>query len=231
MPADGKLCTFDCLYCECGLNTSHRPSQSRPSREEVAEALEETLRQMATAGEHPDVLTFAGNGEPTAHPDFPAIIDDTLRLRDALCPSARVSVLSNATMLHRQAVVEALRRIDNNIQKLDTVDIQYISLVDRPAGAYDVEQTIRQLQAFEGNVIVQSLFMAGSVGDTSVDNTTDAFVTPWLQALQRIAPREVMVYTIDRETPISTLKKAPREALDAIAQRVREAGLSVSVSY
>lgn len=231
MPADGKLCTFDCLYCECGLNAPNRPTQPRPSRVEVAEALEKTLRQMATAGEHPDVLTFAGNGEPTAHPDFPAIIDDTLRLRDALCPSARVSVLSNATMLHRQAVVEALRRIDNNIQKLDTVDIQYISLVDRPAGAYDVEQVIRQLEAFEGNVIVQSLFMAGSVGGRSVDNTTNVFVSPWLEALRRIAPREVMVYTIDRETPISTLKKAPRETLDAIAQRVREAGLPVSVSY
>ena len=147
MPSDGKLCTFDCLYCECGLNADHRPVLLRPRRDDVAYALEDTLRRMAADGERPDVLTFAGNGEPTAHPDFPGIIDDTLRLRDELCPSARVSVLSNATMLHRPAVFEALLRVDNNIQKLDTADMQYILSVDRPAASYDVERTIAFLQA------------------------------------------------------------------------------------
>lgn len=159
MPADGKVCTFDCIYCECGLNADHRPTLPRPTREEVARALEATLRQMAADGQHPDVLTFAGNGEPTAHPEFAGIIDDTIRLRDALCPLAKVSVLSNATQLHRKDVFDALLLVDNNIQKLDTVDIDFIRRIDRPVNKkYDVETIIEQLRQFHGHVIIQTMF-------------------------------------------------------------------------
>lgn len=230
MPADGKLCSFDCIYCECGLN-SQRPSQPRPTREEVAAALEAVLRSRAERGEPLDVLTFAGNGEPTLHPDFPAIIDDTLRLRDLYFPSARVSVLSNATAAHRPAVREALLRVDNNIQKLDTVSPSYIRLVDRPSSAYDVEQVVEALCAFDGHVIVQTMFMTGTCDGQSVDNTSEAYLQPWLEALCRIQPQKVMIYTIDRETPFAGLEKAAPEVLDSIAQRVREAGFEVSVSY
>lgn len=140
LPKDGKVCTFDCIYCECGLNADHRPTSKMPTREEVRTKLEEKLQQMKRAGESPDVLTFAGNGEPTCHPDFSAIIDDTLRLRDEYFPNARVSVLSNATQLHREDVRYALLRVDNNILKLDTVNASYISKVDRPTGRYDVRK-------------------------------------------------------------------------------------------
>ena len=126
MPRDGKLCSFDCIYCECGLNENHRTSAPRPTREQVREALEAKLRSMRDAGELPDVLTFAGNGEPTAHPDFPSIIDDTIALRNRYCPEAHVSVLSNATFAVRPKVHEALMKVENNIQKLDTVSMEYI---------------------------------------------------------------------------------------------------------
>ena len=137
LPGDGKVCTFDCIYCECGLNAKRRPKSKLPSRQEVAEALEAKLQQMQAEGTAPDVLTFAGNGEPTAHPDFAAIIDDTLRLRDRYFPNAKVSVLTNATRINRTEVFEALKRVDNNIVKLDTVDADYIARVDRPVGHYD----------------------------------------------------------------------------------------------
>ena len=232
MPGDGKICTFDCVYCECGLNGSHRPHLPRPSRSEVAEALEATLKAMHERDEHPDVLTFAGNGEPTAHPDFPAIIDETLRLRDRYCPDAKVSVLSNATFIHRETVRAALMKVDNNIQKLDTVDMDYIRRVDRPVNPhYDVEKIVEHMRLFEGHVVVQTMFMKGSTSTGSVDNTTDRFVTPWLAALQRISPREVMIYTIDRETPAHGLKKATHEVLDQIGQQVRELGIQCSVAY
>lgn len=231
MPPDGKLCSFDCLYCECGLNTQ-RPSLPRPTREEVAEALEQVLRQRADKGEPLDVLTFAGNGEPTFHPAFPEIIDDTLRLRDRYFPEAKVSVLSNATAVHRPKVREALMRVDNNIQKLDTVSPDYIRLVDRPAASYDVEQVIDELAAFRGHVIVQTMFMGGTLADgTSVANTSEAYVSPWLAALHRIRPSQVMIYTIDRETPTAGLQKASPEVLDSIGDRVRSEGFPVSVSY
>ena len=231
LPADGKVCTFDCVYCECGFNADHRPQLPLPTREEVAEALEAKLRQMQADGRLPDVITFAGNGEPTCHPHFPEIVDDTIRLRDSYCPQAKVSVLSNATLIHRQQVHDALMHVDNNIQKLDTISPAYIRLVDRPQGSYDVRQVIDRLKAFQGHVIIQSMFMQGSCGGESVDNTGDDYVLPWLKAVADIAPQQVMVYTIDRETPMHSLLKATPQQLDRIALLVRQLGIPCSVSY
>ena len=231
LPADGKFCTFDCIYCECGFNGDHRPHQKLPTREEVREALEARLQDMKQNGPKPDVLTFAGNGEPTAHPQFAGIIEDTLRLRDTYFPEAKVSVLSNSTFIHKPEVFDALNKIDNNILKLDTIDATYINKVDRPTGHYDVKQVIECMKAFKGNLIVQTLFMKGMFEGENVDNTTDEYVLPWLEVVKQIAPRQVMIYTIDRETPAPDLLKATREELDRIGELVRKAGIPCSVSY
>ncbi len=232
LPADGKLCSFDCIYCECGLNAERRPKEKMPTREEVRTALEARLKQMAEEGPKPDVLTFAGNGEPTLHPHFPEIIEDTRALRDRYCPEARISVLSNATQILRPAVHDALMQVDNNILKLDTVNTEFITAVDRPTGHYDVEAIIDGLCRFNGHVIIQTMFLSGTDADgRDVDNTSDTFVAPWLQALQRIRPQQVMIYTIDRETPVSSLRKASPDTLDAIATQVRALNLPCSVAY
>ena len=231
LTADGKFCTFDCIYCECGFNADVRPPQKLPTREEVHHALEARLQDMRQNGPKPDVLTFAGNGEPTAHPQFAAIIEDTLRLRDFYFPEAKVSVLSNSTFIHKPEVFDALNKIDNNILKLDTIDAAYINKVDRPTGHYDVKQVIECMKAFKGNLIVQTLFMKGTFEGENVDNTTDAYVLPWLEVVKEIAPRQVMIYTIDRETPAPDLLKATHEELDRIGQLVRDAGIPCSVSY
>ena len=227
LPADGKVCSFDCIYCECGFNVDHRPQQPLPTREEVATALERKLQQMQEDGQMPDVLTFAGNGEPTCHPHFAEIIDDTIRLRDQYCPQAKVSVLSNSTMIHRQAVHDALMRVDNNILKLDTVDIDFIRQVDHPNGTYDVNAIIERMKAFDGHIIIQTMFLKGP----GIDNTTDHYVAPWLDAVKAIKPQQVMIYTIDRETPDQSLRKATHEELDAIRDRVIAAGISCTASY
>ena len=231
MPGDGKVCTFDCVYCECGFNADFRPHRPRPTREEVRMALEARLQDMQKNGPAPDVLTFAGNGEPTAHPHFAEIIDDTLALRDAYFPQAKVSVLSNSTLIHKEEVFNALNRVDNNILKLDTVNGDYIRRVDRPTGAYDVNKVVENLKAFRGNLIIQTMFMKGTHEGLSVDNTMDEYVLPWLETVKKIAPRQVMIYTIDRETPDQHLQKATHEELDAIGEKLRAAGLEVSVSY
>ena len=239
-PGDGKVCTFDCVYCECGFNKDHRPSLPRPSRQVVAEKLEEQLQKMVAEGQLPDVLTFAGNGEPTAHPHFAEIIDDTIRLRDRYCPQAKVCVLSNSTMIHRPEVHDALMKVDDNILKLDTVDPTYINKVDRPTGAYDVNDIIEGMKTFEGHIIIQTMFMRGAMQRTdgngqvtteSVDNTGEEFVGPWLEAVKAIRPQQVMVYTIDRETPAQGLEKASREQLDRIRDRVIAAGIACTASY
>ena len=228
MPADGKICTFDCIYCECGFNKDHRPTLPRPTREQVAQALEAQLIRMVEQKQLPDVLTFAGNGEPTAHPAFAEIINDTIKLRDKYCPSAKVSVLSNATLIHRKQVFDALLQVDNNIQKLDTIDPDYINKVDRPvSGNYDVEEVIQYLKAFNGHVIIQTMFMKGE----GVDNTSDSYVLPWIEVIKEIRPQQVMIYTIDRETPDKHLQKASHEELDGIRDRVIASGICCMASY
>ncbi len=231
MPGDGKICTFDCVYCECGFNKDFRPKLPRPTREEVRAALEARLVDMQQNGPAPDVLTFAGNGEPTAHPRFPEIIDDTLALRDRYFPRAKVSVLSNSTFIHKPAVFAALNKIDNNILKLDTVDEDYIRALDRPTGKYAVADIIEGMKAFKGRCIIQTMFLKGSYEGRDLDNTSDRYVLPWLEKVREIAPRQVMIYTIDRETPDHDLLKATHKELDRIAALVRGAGLEVSVSY
>ena len=231
MPGDGKICSFDCIYCECGFNKDFKPKTARPTREEVQQALEAKLKDMQQNGPAPDVLTFAGNGEPTLHPDFAGIISDTLQLRDHYFPKAKVSVLSTSTMIHKPEVFEALSRIDNNILKLDTVDEAYIQALDQPAKGYDVQRIIQHMKAFEGRCIIQTMFLKGSYNGKDMDNTSDSFVRPWLETVKEIAPHQVMIYTIDRETPTQGLQKATHEELDRIAAMVEAAGISCSVSY
>ena len=231
MPADGKICTFDCIYCECGRNGEHHPKQHRPTRAQVYEALHDTLVRMKADGVEPNVLTFAGNGEPTANPEFPQIVDDVLALRDRFFPNAKVSVLSNGTRVTDPAIFSALLKLDNNIQKLDTVDPDYIRLIDNPVGHYDLDAIIKALCEFKGHVIIQTMFLTGTLDGRNMDNTTNEYVLPWIETLKRIGPHEVMIYTIDRETPVSTLQKASRDSLDRIAVLLRENGLETIVSY
>ncbi len=231
-PADGKTCTFDCIYCECGYNADRRPTLPRPERKVVADALEKKLKEMQNDGISPDVLTFAGNGEPTSHPQFKEIIEDTIQLRNKYCPKAKVSVLSNSTMLYRSQVVEALMKVDNNILKLDTVDFEYIKVVDRPLQpSYNVEEIIDRMKQFNGHVIIQTMFMKGKSGNKDVNNVKEQYIEPWLKAVEYIRPMEVMVYTIDRETPDHDLLKASREELDAIRDRVIAMGIPCTASY
>lgn len=231
LPDDGKVCTFDCLYCECGFNAAHKTKKSLPTREEVAIALERKLQEMNNEGTHPDVLTFAGNGEPTIHPQFNAIIDDTILLRDKYCPGAKISVLTNASLITKPKVFEALKKVDNNILKLDTVDNNYISFLDRPACGYDLNAVIEQMIAFEGKAVIQTMFLKGFVNGVNLNNTDDTYVKPWLETIKKIRPREVMIYTIDRETPQQELEKATREELDRIVELLENEGIKASASY
>ncbi len=228
LPSDGKICTFDCLYCECGFNGDRRTRNHHPAREDVALALEQQLIKMHQEGQQPDVLTFAGNGEPTSHPHFAEIIDDTIKLRNRWCPQAKISVLSNATFIGRPAIRQALMKVDNNILKLDTVDNDYIKHVDRPTQpSYDVHKIIDEMKKFDGRLIVQTMFMKGD----STDNTSDRYVIPWIEALKEIKPQSVMIYTIDRETPDKLLRKASHDELDRICAMVQAAGIPCTASY
>ncbi len=225
LPTDAKLCNFNCIYCECGW-TLKGGAPKFNKREDVRRLLGEKLREMVADGMPPDVITFAGNGEPTMHPDFEAVIDDTLMLRDEICPSAKVSVLSNATMIGRESVRRALLKVDNNILKLDSAFDETVRLLDNPQGTYSVEQVVENMKLFGGRLIIQTMFTRGG----GVDNTTPREVDAWLRLVDEIHPRSVMIYTIDRDTPCKELEKVPVTELQAIAERVRALGVECSVA-
>lgn len=232
LPGDGKVCSFDCIYCECGYNKSFPPHQKFPTRTAVRQALQAKLQEMKEQGPKPDVITFAGNGEPTMHPRFADIIDDVIQLRNEYFPEAKISVLSNATRIFRQDVFDALLKVDNNILKIDTINPDYIRLVDRPISTqYNIEKIIHRMAEFQGKCIVQTMFMRGTHKGKDVSNVSDEFVLPWLEAIQRIRPSEVMIYTIDRTTPSPLLEKATPAELDNIGDRVQSLGIPCQVSY
>lgn len=230
LPVESKLCNFDCIYCECGWNGDHAGKRRFNSREDVKAMLRDVLSKMVQDGTPPDVITFAGNGEPTMHPDFEAVIDDTIALRDELCPAAKVSVLSNATQLHREDVRRALLKVENNILKLDSAFDATVQLVNKPVGSYSVERTVELMKLFEGQMILQTMFLRGEYMGQRVDNTTEEQVEAWLKLVKEISPRQVMVYSLDRDTPCQTLEKVGREELQKIAARVEALGIACSVA-
>lgn len=231
-PRDGKICSFDCLYCEAGYNAQGPGTTGLPSRDEVRRLLEDKLRALAAEGIGPDVLTFSGNGEPTLHPDFAAILDDTVSLRDRYCPGAKVSVLANSTQLHRPDVVEALRHADNAILKLDSAVESTMRALDRPASpAFTARLVIRQLADFGPRAIVQTMLTRGTHDGHTVDNTTPAELDALIEAYRRIRPREIMLYTIDRRTPEQSLQHIPADEMRAAAAKIEAAtGIPVQVS-
>ncbi len=231
LPVDTKVCSFDCIYCECGWTPRKREKKAvLPTRQQVKEKMQEKLQEMKVANESPDVITFAGNGEPTLHPDFSEIIDDTIELRNQFAPKARIAVLSNATMIHKTDVVNALLKVDDNIQKLDSAFVETIEKIDCPMGPFNVTDTVERLKAFNGQVIIQTLFVRGEFKNERVDNTTEEEISAWLKLLRKIKPRQVMIYTIDRDTPTEGLERIPVVELEGIAKKIRNLGFKVQVS-
>lgn len=231
MPTDVKVCTFDCIYCECGFNqpVSHHPTL--PTREQVREALEQALLPYSsTPLPLINVITFSGNGEPTLHPDFLGIIKDTCALRDRYCPQAKVSVLSNSTQLGRVEVVQALRLCDNRILKLDSAIDETMHLIDAPVNKQlTVNQIVEQLSLFDGAFTLQTCFLRGQVGDVAVDNTTEEELAAWYKVVKQLKPKQIMIYVIDRATPVKTLEKISKEQMETIAEPLRKEGFDVIV--
>lgn len=220
-PDDGKICTFDCLYCEAGFNAQGPGTTGMATPQKVHDMLQARLQAMRDAGRTLDVITFSGNGEPTVHPRFGAIVDDTVALRDKYFPQVKISVLSNATQLHRPDVVAALRKVDNNILKLDSAVAATVAALDRPVSpSYDVEKVIGRIAAFSPHVTVQTMMLRGTHNGVAIDNTTEAEIDALCRAYTRIAPSSVMLYSIDRKTPAEHLQKIGSEELRSIAAAI-----------
>lgn len=229
LPKDGKVCSFDCLYCECGWNADHRGGHL-PDADEVMRELETKLQTMHAAGEALDVITFAGNGEPTLHPDFPRVIERTLQLRDQYYPEVKVSVLSNATQIGKEAVRSALLRVDNNILKIDGAFDETVHLIDQPADShYSVRQVIEWMKTFRGQLIVQTMFVRGEHDGKRVDNTTPEEVAAWCDLMREVRPHQIMVYSLDRPTPEPLLTKVSKEEMTQLVAPLLAEGFNIQI--
>lgn len=230
LPTTSKLCSFDCIYCECGWNAERRGTAGFNDKDQVIEILERKLHDMVAEGEIPDVITFAGNGEPTMHPDFEEIIDRVIELRDRVVPTAKISVLSNATRIGHESVRRALLRVDNNILKLDSAFDATAKIMNNPQGNYAVDNIVEWMKLFEGKLVIQTMFLRGNVDGVAVDNSTEEEVEAWIKKVIDIAPKQVMIYSIDRDTPCQSLEKVGKEELEKIARRVESAGIKCTTA-
>ena len=226
LPEKGKICNFDCIYCECGWNKDGRGDSVIPTAAQVRSRLEDKLAQLMLDGTHIDSITFSGDGEPTLNPEFPRIIDDTLQLRDAYFPQATVSVLSNATRVHVPEVLAALRKVDNPIMKIDAPTNELIAKINKPAPGYDVARVIEGLQGFEGNFILQTMFLRSD----DFDSSSPAVLNGWMDIVRFLKPRGIMVYTIDRETPQAGLQSFSEAEMSALVQPLVNEGFRIRIN-
>lgn len=225
LPSKGKLCNFDCVYCECGWNKDGIAQRVFPRLEEVKAALEEKMSKAASEGVPVDSITFSGNGEPTMNPDFPEIVDVTLELRDRFFPDAKVSVLSNATLIGRPAVAEALMKVDNPILKIDASSDSLIAQINKPVGRYRLDEVVEAMMKFEGRFVLQTMFLKSPDFDTAEPDALDK----WMEIVRKVKPREIMVYTIDRETPDKSLAKYTVEEMTAFVQPLIDEGFRIQI--
>lgn len=225
LPEKGKICNFDCIYCECGWNKDGRGDTRLPSAAELEAALEAKLADCRKAGTPIDSITFSGDGEPTLNPDFPEIIGITLRLRDTYYPAAKVSVLTNATMLHMDAVVDALKKVDNPILKLDAATDGLVSVINQPQGHYSVRDVVGNMKKFGGDFVMQTMFLKAPGFDSSAPEQLDA----WMDIVRELRPREVMVYTIDRETPAKGLEKFTEAQMRSLVKPLIDEGFKIQI--
>lgn len=232
LPVNYKYCTFNCLYCECGWSNEESSRKIKlPERKDVKTALKERLLKMEGAGEKPDNITFAGNGEPTIHPDFEGIIDDTIELRDRYFADAEITVLSNASLLHKEKVFNALNKVDNNVLKIDSVIESTFRLINQPNTSLSIDEIIENIKKFNGNQIIQTLFLRGEYHGKKVDNTTKEEVNAWVKILKQVKPKYVMIYPIERDTALPGIEKIPESELEDISRQVKSAGIKTKIYY
>ena len=230
LPVDAKVCNFNCIYCECGLNTKGKKDLHIPSVSEIHDLLQNRLEEMKRHSEPIDTITFAGNGEPTMHPQFEEVIDTVIAVRDRIFPKVKIAVLSNSLLLHKPSIVSALKKADMNIMKLDSAINSTFQLLNQPQSPITADDVIENLKQFNGKLIVQTMFVKGSYNGQAFDNTTETEINAWLDALRTISPELVMIYTIARDTPVESIEKISGKQLKAIASTIEKAGFKVSVS-
>ena len=225
LPTKGKICNFYCIYCECGWNKDGLADKNIPNAARVRRCLEDKLSECLLDGTRIDSITFSGDGEPTLNPEFPRIIEDTIKLRDAFCPDAKISVLSNATKVHIPEVFEALCKVDNPIMKIDAPSDKLVALINKPAPGYELVRTLEALTRFDGNFILQTMFLKSA----DFDSSSPAVMKGWMEIVRYLQPREIMAYTIDRPAPQEGLQAFTEAEIRELVQPLIDEGFKIQI--
>ncbi|HQE93582.1 MAG TPA: radical SAM protein [Anaerolineae bacterium] len=225
LPFDRKVCSFDCVYCHYGATTVKALTPvgvSFPSIDAVLQAIEIALRRYP----HVDYLTFSGNGEPTLHPYFPAIVAATRRLRDAMAPHVKLALFSNATTALMPSIQTALDHFDAPILKLDAGDPATLARINRPAPGVTLDTILEGLR-MTPHLIVQSVLVDGEVSNIK----GEAFAA-WVTALKAIHPAAVQIYSTDYPVPDAGVERVLPYVLKRLAHEVTEqTGLHVEAFW
>jgi len=229
LPLSKKICSFNCLYCECGWTLPKTGSINFPEREEIKRELELKLASLQSKNAMLDAITFAGNGEPTIHKAFAEIIDDTIELRNQFYPEAKITVLSNASKAGKPKIAAALKKVEQNILKLDAGTEEAFQKINNPKSGITLAEILENLSLFKGQMIIQTLFVRGSHQGVAFDNTTEEELQAWLGHIERLQPKLVMIYPIARATPTEDVDKIGPDKLWEIAQRVEALGIATEV--
>lgn len=226
LPTKGKICNFDCIYCECGWNADGRDDTKLPSAAEVRSALEAKLADILLEGTRVDSITFSGDGEPTLNPDFARIIDDTIALRDIYCPQAKVSVLTNATKLLSDSVFGALRKVDAPILKLDAPTDERARKINGALPSFKVDDVVKGMKRFEGDFILQTMFLKSD----DFDSLEPQMLAKWMDIVREIRPRLIMAYTIARPTPQSGLSAYSAAQIREALKPLEDEGFKIQIN-
>ncbi|MBN8692076.1 MAG: radical SAM protein [Bacteroidetes bacterium] len=229
LPLDNKVCNFNCIYCECGWTNLKNTKVKYTSYGDIVSAMQIKFKELGQKADLPDVITFAGNGEPTMHPQFLRIIEDTIRLRNLYMPKVKIVILSNGVLMNKPDVLEALLKVDLCVMKFDAGNDKLFKVIDQPLNNKSIDWYVQNLKKLEDKLIIQSIFLKGMFKNEYINSTDESNLNDWLNYIKQLHPNEVMIYTIDRETPAKELQKIPSETLSNIALRVNDAGIKAKV--
>lgn len=229
LPLENKVCNFNCIYCECGWTDLKSFKVKYLDSEKIIRAIEARFKELAADKTPIDSITFAGNGEPTMHPMFSEIIENVIKLRNLYLPNIKITVLSNSTLLGNKSILESLKKVDLKVMKLDAGTTETLIKIDKPLSSKTIDWYIKKLKELKGDLIIQTIFLRGYCDGEYVDNTSTNELKAWINALKEIQPQSVMIYTIDRETPVKNLEKISIEKLNSICSLVISHGIDAKV--
>ena len=222
LPLGKKTCSLDCVYCQLGRtnNPVSDPEhlKSYPSIRDIAVAVE---RKVLSGESTVDVITFSGNGEPTLYPELRSVIEAVRQRLDERGLEIPLIIFTNSTPLQSSRVRASLRLFDSVIAKLDTANQDCFRSLNRPVTDMKVRKLVDQLTQLRteiGAKLILQTMIVDSRKDGTIANHSEERIAELAEAIQKIDPARMQIYTVDREPAEPHVVQVDRVKLDRIAK-------------